>query len=182
MTSLDVQDMKKSDGDKLWDELATVITSIYFDSDDLALYRERIKRAEGAQLLRARWYGTKTPKGEKPIFLELKTHHEKWVSQKSVKERATIHAADMVKFMLPLKWDKSYAEAMVLKAQPKLKKNADGLAEQTGLLMRMHNLVVKHKLSACVRTCYDRAAFQSSKSNGEFEPYERKFEPELTHH
>ena len=166
LTSLNPLTMRSSEGDKLWDELATVITSIYFDSDDMALYRERIKRAEGAQLLRARWYGDKMPTGEKPIFLELKTHHEKWVAQKSVKERATIQAQDMVKFLRPLAWDKSYAEAMILKAQPKLKKNPDGLAEQTNLLMRMHFLVVKHNLTACVRTCYDRAAFQSSKSNG----------------
>lgn len=169
LTSLNSNDLKKSDGDKLWDSLATVITSIYFDADDMSLYRERIKRAEGAQLLRARWYGTKMPTGEKPVFLELKTHHEKWVAQKSVKERATIHAQDMVKFLRPLAWDPSYAEALILKAQPKLKKNADGLAEQTGLLMRMHNLVVKHNLTACVRTCYDRAAFQSAKSNGEWD-------------
>ncbi|KAL3918809.1 MAG: hypothetical protein SGILL_004060 [Bacillariaceae sp.] len=169
LTSLNPLTMRSSDGDKLWDELATIITSIYFDSGDMALYRERIKRAEGAQLLRARWYGDKMPTGEKPIFLELKTHHEKWVAQKSVKERATIQAQDMVKFLRPLAWDKSYAEALILKAQPKLKKNPDGLAEQVGLLMRMHFLVVKHNLTACVRTCYDRAAFQSSKSNGEFD-------------
>jgi SPX domain protein involved in polyphosphate accumulation len=167
LTSLSSSDLKSSDGDKLWDSLATVITSIYFDSDDMAMYKERIKRAEGAQLLRARWYGNKMPTGEKPVFLELKTHHEKWVAQKSVKERATIQAQDMVSFLRPLAWDSSYAETLILKAQPKLKKNADGLAEQVGLLMRMHNLVVKHNLTACVRTCYDRAAFQSSKSNGE---------------
>lgn len=66
--------------DFLWDDMASKISSVYFDSPKLDLYRERIARKEGAQLLRARWYG-KRPKGNEPIFLELKTHHESWVNQ-----------------------------------------------------------------------------------------------------
>ena len=164
LTSTKTSDMKVSDGDKLWDSLATRITSIYFDSGDMSLYKERLKRAEGAQLLRTRWYGTTMPTGDKIIFLELKTHHEKWVAQKSVKERASIQEKDMVDFLLPVRWQKEDAEQMILRAKPNIK--AEELAKQAGLLLRMHNLVVKHKLTACVRSVYDRAAFQSSKSNG----------------
>ena len=65
-----------------------------------------------------------------------------------------------------IRWSKEHAEAMVLRAKPKLQ--GEELIKATGLLMRMHNLVVKHKLTACVRTIYDRPAFQSSKSNGKF--------------
>ena len=48
------------------------------------LYKERIKRSEGAKLFRVRWYGNK-PKGDEQIFLELKTHHECWINDKSGK-------------------------------------------------------------------------------------------------
>eukprot|EP00978_Attheya_sp_CCMP212_P011151 scaffold27313_cov50-Attheya_sp.AAC.1 len=165
LTSTDPRDGKVSDGDKLWDSLATRITSIYFDSHDMSLYKERLARAEGAQLLRARWYGTTIPTGDKIIFVELKTHHEKWVANKSVKERASIQERDMLTFLLPVPWKREDAEQMIIRAKPNMK--AEELAKATGLLLRMHNLVVNHKLTACIRTVYDRAAFQSSKSNGE---------------
>jgi SPX domain protein involved in polyphosphate accumulation len=166
LTSTNNQDAKKSDGDKLWGELATVITSIYFDSDDMILYHERLKRAEGAQLLRVRWYGTKRPQGDQDIFVELKTHHERWVAQKSVKERAIIKEKDMLAFLEPVRWSSEEAEAIIRRAaKPDIK--PETLAKQTRMLLRMHNLVVNHKLTACVRSVYDRAAFQSAKSNGE---------------
>jgi SPX domain protein involved in polyphosphate accumulation len=168
LTSTNPVSLKSSEGDKLWDGLATKITSIYFDSDRMDLYRERLKRTEGAQLLRARWYGPTMPQGDKPIFVELKTHHERWVNQKSVKERATIQEQDMPKFLEPVRWSLDDAKAMILRAVKKNKEmKLDELDKQTRLLFRMHNLVVNHKLTACVRSVYDRAAFQSAKSNGE---------------
>eukprot|EP00977_Amphora_coffeiformis_P000004 scaffold5_cov169-Amphora_coffeaeformis.AAC.4 len=163
LTSTKPRDVKVSDGDKLWDSLATVITSIYFDSSDMSLYKERLKRAQGAKLLRVRWYGNKMPTGDKIIFVELKTHHEKWVGNKSVKERASIKEKDMLEFLAPVHWTNANAEAMVLRAKPKME--GEALAKATDLLMRMHKLVVKHKLTACVRSVYDRAAFQSAKNN-----------------
>jgi SPX domain protein involved in polyphosphate accumulation len=160
------RDAQVSDGDKLWDSLATRITSIYFDSADMSLYKERLARAQGAKLLRVRWYGTTMPTADKIIFVELKTHHEKWVGNKSVKERASIQERDMADFLAPVPWTGAHAEAMILRAKPSIK--AEALAKATDLLLRMHNLVVKHKLTACVRSVYARAAFQSSKSNGEW--------------
>lgn len=167
LTSADPNQVNVSEGDKLWETLATKVNSIYFDSDDMDLYRERIKRSEGAQLLRVRWYGTEMPKGEGVLFLEMKTHHEKWVAQKSIKERAEIQERDMAEFLRPVPWETpDIARAMVLAAKPKLQKDADKLATQTDLLHRMHNLCVKNRLNPCVRTVYDRAAFQSASSNG----------------
>lgn len=66
----------RSEGDKLWETLATRITSVYFDSADMSLNKDRIQRLEGAQLLPTRWYGTKRLVGTEIIFLELKTHYE----------------------------------------------------------------------------------------------------------
>lgn len=82
------QNRSASEGDKLWDSMTTPITSVYFDAPDMSMYKKRLARLEGAQLLRARWYGNKKPQGTGIIFLELKTHHEKWVVNSSVKERA----------------------------------------------------------------------------------------------
>ena len=49
----------QSEGNKLWDTLATPISSVYFDSPNMDMYKERIARREGAQLFRVRWYGKK---------------------------------------------------------------------------------------------------------------------------
>ncbi|CAJ1968537.1 unnamed protein product [Cylindrotheca closterium] len=151
--------------DDLWKNLSSKISSIYFDSPSLALYKERIKRREGAQLLRARWYGEKPPKPDQPVFLELKTHHESWIFAKSVKERVAILERDMNAFLYSMDsvMSEGYAESLVLAATPKLK--GEKLAKAIDLLIRSHTLVVRHKLRPCVRSTYDRLAFQSSKSN-----------------
>jgi SPX domain protein involved in polyphosphate accumulation len=77
--------LRQSEGNnQLWNtSLVTPISSVYFDSSELDLYSSRIVRDEGSQLLRVRWYGSK-PQGKEPIFVELKTHHEKWINSKSV--------------------------------------------------------------------------------------------------
>lgn len=101
-------------GDILWTSLATRITSVYFDSPNMALYKTRIARLEGAQLLRARWYGDTMPTGDRVVFLELKTHHERWVAQKSVKERASILERDMPRFLDPAAtWTEKDARDMI---------------------------------------------------------------------
>ncbi|KAL3941835.1 MAG: hypothetical protein SGBAC_003881 [Bacillariaceae sp.] len=151
--------------DDLWKNLSSQISSIYFDSPQLALYSERIKRGEGAQLLRARWYGKKPPMPNQPVFLELKTHHESWIQAKSVKERAVILEKDMNTFLYSMDsvMSEDYAKSLALAAIPKLK--GKKLAKTVDLLLRMHTLVIRHKLRPCVRSTYDRLAFQSSKSN-----------------
>jgi len=128
----------------------------------MSLYKQRLARVEGAQLLRARWYGKK-PTGNEIVFLELKTHHEKWVNTKSVKERVSIQENDMDTFLNGMSWKVDDAMSMVLRATPTLE--GTKLIEATDLLNRMHKLVVKHQLKPCVRSVYLRAAFQSPKSN-----------------
>jgi SPX domain protein involved in polyphosphate accumulation len=153
---------KNSQGDIVWDSVAKSISSVYFDSSDMSMYRDRIARHEGAQLLRARWYGKK-PVAREPIFLELKTHHEKWINSKSVKERVTILVSDMEAFLTHKKWDLADAEDIVNRANPLL----ESLDLQKGaeLLLNMHDLVVMLRLRPTVRSTYIRAAFQSPSSN-----------------
>jgi SPX domain protein involved in polyphosphate accumulation len=87
---------------------------------------------------------------------------------KQLSKFETTQERHMVEFLRPSLWDISHAEKLILKAKPKLKDDAVELAKQASLLLRMHNLVVKYNLTACVRSVYDRAAFQSAKSNGKW--------------
>ena len=85
--------------ENIWNTISTSITSIYFDSPgSMILYKDRIARVESAQLFRIRWYGKK-PSGNELIFLELKTHHEQWVQQKSVKECVALKACDLTEVL-----------------------------------------------------------------------------------
>eukprot|EP00980_Cylindrotheca_fusiformis_P007686 scaffold1617_cov99-Cylindrotheca_fusiformis.AAC.4 len=154
--------MESLEDDKLWKNLSSKISSVYFDSRSMCLYKDRIVRKEGAQLLRARWYGQK-PTGDEKVFLELKTHHEKWVGATSVKERATVMEKHMAAFLERVKWSYADAESIVSEANPKMKK--EDLSKAASLLLRMHELVVEKDLVPCVRSVYRRAAFQASDSN-----------------
>ena len=159
------QDYPKNitENDMLWKSLASPVASVYFDSPNMDLYRDRIKRVEGANLLRARWYGKNIPKGNEHIFLELKTHHESWICDKSVKERVTILEKDMKRVLSREVWTDEVAKVIVRAATPTLKGKA--LDESAALLGKMHDMVIKLDLRACVRSTYFRAAFQSSGSN-----------------
>lgn len=148
----------------LWASLASPISSVYFDNADMDMYKERIKRSEGAKLFRIRWYGSK-PTGDSVIFLELKTHHEKWIGDKSVKERCPIREKD-VPFLIDTatgKWSMDQALAIVRVANSK--ESEDSLIDLAKLLLDMRNLILKKKLTPCVRTKYNRVALQSSKNN-----------------
>lgn len=152
----------KAEGNKLWDSLATPINSVYFDSPNMVMYGERIKRSEGAQLFRIRWYGDK-PKGDEQVFLELKTHHEKWINVKSVKERVNILEKDVKVFLSDDYWDDAIATKLVKGAAPTM--SGDKLDGQVKLITQMHELVLREGLRPCVRSMYVRAAFQSPTSN-----------------
>lgn len=58
--------------------------SVYLDNDQLELYHGRLEKSPGALALRLRWYGTGDPS---IVFVERKTHRDKWVGEVSVKER-----------------------------------------------------------------------------------------------
>lgn len=160
--SFDVTTAMRQD---LWETLSTSITSIYFDSrDDLTLYKDRIARIESAQLFRVRWYNAK-PSGNDHIFLELKTHHEQWVLDESIKERVAIRAKDFSSVLRRdgKRWNDADAEKLLLAAKPNL--SGDGLATATDLLLRIRKLIIKKNLEPFVRSSYRRVAFQSNTNN-----------------
>jgi VTC domain len=147
----------------LWKSHVATISSVYFDSPTLDLYKGRIARIEGAKLVRVRWYGTQ-PKATGVVFLELKTHHESWVFENSSKQRVAIQEKDMTHVMSTSKlWTVDFAESLVRSGNPHHDKKS--LRDATRLLIQIHELVVEYGLRPCVRTCYHRAAFQSSTSN-----------------
>jgi SPX domain protein involved in polyphosphate accumulation len=61
--------------------------SVYLDNDQLELYHGRLEKAPGAIALRLRWYGNSDPK---MVFVERKTHNDKWTGEVSVKERFVV--------------------------------------------------------------------------------------------
>jgi len=74
----------------------SLITSVYYDSEDLFLYHERLKRDEGSQIIRMRTYN------EAPhttVFVERKVHHDTWVGEKSVKSRFPIKEKYLYKYV-----------------------------------------------------------------------------------
>jgi SPX domain protein involved in polyphosphate accumulation len=61
--------------------------SVYLDNDQLELYHGRLDKTPGAIALRLRWYGPGDPN---LVFVERKTHNEKWTGEISVKERFVV--------------------------------------------------------------------------------------------
>ncbi|KOH49805.1 Subunit of vacuolar transporter chaperone (VTC) complex [Saccharomyces cerevisiae] len=75
----------------------SAITSIYFDNENLDLYYGRLRKDEGAEAHRLRWYGGMSTD---TIFVERKTHREDWTGEKSVKARFALkerHVNDFLK-------------------------------------------------------------------------------------
>jgi SPX domain protein involved in polyphosphate accumulation len=61
--------------------------SVYVDNDQLELYHGRLDKSPGAIALRLRWYGPGDPT---MVFVERKTHNDKWTGEVSVKERFVV--------------------------------------------------------------------------------------------
>lgn len=149
----------------IWQYTATRVSSIYFDSPGMSLYGSRVARMEGATLFRVRWYGEKRPHGDQLLFLELKTHHESWTWDKSVKQRVSLRERDMTILLARdgAEWDTPFVENLIHLATPTLQ--ADDLREAVRLLYQIRKLILKNDLRPCVRTSYLRMAFQSTDSN-----------------
>jgi uncharacterized membrane protein YidH (DUF202 family) len=157
----------------IWETIATQITSVYFDSPKtMVMYKDRIARVESAQLFRIRWYGgkgtNKNPSDNDVVFLELKTHHEQWIQDKSIKERVAVKAKDVSKVLSRDKsvvntWSKEKAIEIIMNAKRDMK--GEEIEEAVDLLMRIRHLVIKKNLQPCVRSSYLRVAFQSQSNN-----------------
>ncbi|PHH60103.1 hypothetical protein CDD81_2105 [Ophiocordyceps australis] len=139
---------------KEFEQADSAITSIYYDNPETwELYEGRLKKTEGAEAIRLRWYGgmqTET------IFVERKTHREDWTGEKSVKARFSIKEKNVNAYikgeLLP--------EAIFEKARKEGKKSEKAIAEDQRLASEIQYSVIKKGYKPVCRSFYNRTAFQ----------------------
>ncbi|KEZ44362.1 Vacuolar transporter chaperone 4 [Scedosporium apiospermum] len=132
----------------------SAITSIYYDNPDTwELYEGRLKKTEGAEAIRLRWYGGMD---SDTIFVERKTHREDWTGEKSVKARFAMKEKNVNAYMrgdlLPV--------ALFQKARKDRKRPAKSIDEDEALASEVQWSVLKHKYRPVCRSFYNRTAFQ----------------------
>lgn len=121
----------------------TCVSSVYFDNVWFELYHGRLKKLQGAEAIRIRWYGVQVPD---IVFVERKRHEESWTGEKSKKLRFKIYEKDVINFI-----------------------NGNdvwpGVKELNGnrvkrLYREIQSVIINKNLRPMVRTFYKRNAFQ----------------------
>ncbi|CAI4044848.1 hypothetical protein SUVZ_10G1790 [Saccharomyces uvarum] len=131
----------------------SAITSIYFDNENMDLYYGRLRKDEGAEAHRLRWYGGMSTD---TIFVERKTHREDWTGEKSVKARFALrerHVNDFLK-------GKYTVEQVFAKMRKEGKKPMNEIENLEALASEIQYVMLKKKLRPVVRSFYNRTAFQ----------------------
>ena len=139
---------------KEFDQQDSAITSIYYDNPERwDLYEGRLKKTEGAEAIRLRWYGGMK---SETIFVERKTHREDWTGEKSVKARFALKEKNVNAYMrgdlLPA--------AIFEKARKEGKKSAKAIAEDERLAAEVQWSILKKGYKPVCRSFYNRTAFQ----------------------
>ncbi|KFA72535.1 hypothetical protein S40288_07865 [Stachybotrys chartarum IBT 40288] len=139
---------------KEWETRDAAITSIYYDNPDTwELYEGRLKKTEGAEALRLRWYGDVTTN---TIFVERKTHREDWTGEESVKERFSIKEKNVNAYfkgeLLPA--------AIFDKARKDGTKSEKAIANDERLAAEIQWSALKKGYRPVCRSFYHRVAFQ----------------------
>ncbi|GJN68413.1 vacuolar transporter chaperone 4 [Purpureocillium lilacinum] len=139
---------------KEFEQADSAITSIYYDNPQKwDLYEGRLKKSEGAEAIRLRWYGgmqTET------IFVERKTHREDWTGEKSVKARFAIKEKNVNAYMR----GELLPAAIFEKARKEGKKSEKAIAEDERLASEIQYSVLKKGYKPVCRSFYNRTAFQ----------------------
>lgn len=132
----------------------SAISSIYYDNTDTwELYTGRLKKTEGAEAIRLRWYGgmeTDT------IFVERKTHREDWTGEKSVKARFALKEKNVNAFLS----GKMTVDQVFEKMRKEGKKSEKEIADLEQLAREIQYRVITRKLVPVTRSFYNRTAFQ----------------------
>eukprot|EP00899_Mesostigma_viride_P007379 jgi/Mesvir1/16642/Mv10177-RA.1 len=142
---------------------ASMISSVYMDNPaTLEMYEGRLRRDEGAQLFRTRWYGDQySATSTTEVYLERKTHHEKWVGQDSVKERFVLQ----YKHVRPLLSGALAVDELVKWAVDEGKVKAAGVEKMEKLAKESVAEINRRSLAPVCIITYNRTAFQSDLSN-----------------
>ncbi|KAI9053804.1 hypothetical protein LZ554_002753 [Drepanopeziza brunnea f. sp. 'monogermtubi'] len=139
---------------KEFDMKDSAITSIYYDNTEKwDLYEGRLKKTEGAEAIRMRWYGgmdTET------IFVERKTHREDWTGEKSVKARFSLKEKNMNAYLK----GELLPAAIFEKARKDGKKPAKQIDEDERLAKEIQYSIIKKGYVPVCRSFYNRTAFQ----------------------
>jgi len=132
----------------------SAITSIYYDNTDTwELYEGRLKKSEGAEAIRLRWYGGMDVD---TIFIERKTHREDWTGEKSVKARFSLKEKNVNAFLSGRMTTTQAFEKMRREG----KKSEKEISDLEQLAKEIQFRVLDRKLVPVCRSFYNRTAFQ----------------------
>ncbi|KAL2209916.1 SPX-domain-containing protein [Sarocladium strictum] len=139
---------------KEFDQADSAITSIYYDNpDSWDLYEGRLKKTEGAEAIRLRWYGGMNTE---TVFVERKTHREDWTGEKSVKARFAMKEKNVNAYMK----GELLPQALFEKARKEGKKPLKAIQEDERLAAEVQYSVLKKGYKPVCRSFYNRTAFQ----------------------
>lgn len=139
---------------KEFEKKDSAISSIYYDNPETwELYEGRLKKTEGAEAIRLRWYGGMDVD---TIFVERKTHREDWTGEKSVKARFSTKEKNVNAF---LKGDMT-TQQVFEKMRRDGKKSEQEINDLEQLAKEIQFRVIDRKLVPVCRSFYNRTAFQ----------------------
>eukprot|EP00397_Hematodinium_sp_SG-2012_P013825 GEMP01014049.1.p1 GENE.GEMP01014049.1~~GEMP01014049.1.p1 ORF type:complete len:445 (+),score=103.09 GEMP01014049.1:97-1431(+) len=127
------------------------VSSVYFDTPHFSHYTRRVRREEGSTLIRLRAYGACPTEA----WVEVKTHHESWVRDQSIKER----------FKLPFDGAVDFLRGAI---------SVDDLFGTSGpegtrqLALNVQDQISRRALVPICVTDYYRSAYQSVPTRNEF--------------
>lgn len=132
----------------------SAISSIYYDNPETwELYQGRLKKTEGAEAIRLRWYGGMDTDN---IFVERKTHREDWTGEKSVKARFSLKEKNVNDFLS----GRMTTEKVFEKMRRDGKKGEKEINDLEQLAKEIQFRVLTRKLCPVTRSFYNRTAFQ----------------------
>jgi len=139
---------------KEFEQKDSAISSVYYDNTDTwELYTGRLKKTEGAEAIRLRWYGDVDVE---QIFVERKTHREDWTGEKSVKARFSIKEKNVNAFLS----GKMTVEQVFEKMRKDGKKSEKEISDLEQLAREIQYRVITRRLVPVTRSFYNRTAFQ----------------------
>ncbi|KAL2807654.1 VTC domain-containing protein [Aspergillus granulosus] len=139
---------------KEFEEEDSAISSIYYDNPETwELYEGRLKKTEGAEAIRLRWYGGM---GSDQIFVERKTHREDWTGEKSVKARFSLKE----KYVNDYLAGRLTVDRIFEKMRKEKKKSEAEIADLEQLAREIQYRVISRRLVPVTRSFYHRTAFQ----------------------
>ncbi|BDD63043.1 hypothetical protein MAP00_007991 [Monascus purpureus] len=139
---------------KEFEEKDTAISSIYYDNPDTwELYEGRLKKTEGAEAIRLRWYGGME---SDQIFVERKTHREDWTGEKSVKARFSLKEKNVNAYLA----GELTVEKIFDKMRKEGRKSEEEIADLEQLAREIQYRVITRRLVPVTRSFYHRTAFQ----------------------